>query len=137
MQNFLRHAATHTRYSAKFRSLEQIELATIIAKEFPEAKRKVFDVFDDYFAVTLGDDSRAGGFLKKLSFASKVANVANRAQDRAIKSAGLMTELDNQVKTAIRRGEITDPKVKGIIAFLCFVDFPEFGQAAAERNSRT
>jgi len=95
--------------------LEQIELATIIAKEFPEAKRKVFDVFDDYFAVTLGDDSRAGGFLKKLSFASKVANVANRAQDRAIKSAGLMTELDNQVKTAIRRGEITDPKVKGII----------------------
>ena len=26
-----------------------------------------------------------------------------------------MTELDNQVKTAIRRGEITDPKVKGII----------------------
>ena len=95
--------------------LEQIELAKIVAKEFPEAQRKVFDVFDDYFAVTLGDDSKAGGFLKKLSFASKVANVANRAQDRAIKSAGLMTELDNQVKNAIRRGEITDPKVKGII----------------------
>ena len=95
--------------------LEQIELAKIVAKEFPEAQRKVFDVFDDYFAVTLGDDSKAGGILKKLSFASKVANVANRAQDRAIKSAGLMTELDNQVKNAIRRGEITDPKVKGII----------------------
>jgi len=94
--------------------LEQIELAQIVAKEFPEAQRKVFDVFDDYFAVTLGDDSKAGGVLKKLSFASKLANVANRAQDRAIKSAGLMTELDNQVKTAIRRGEITDPKVKGI-----------------------
>ena len=94
--------------------MEQIELASIVGKEFPEAQRKIFDVFDDYFATTLGEDSKAGGFLRKLSFASKYANVANRAQDRAIKSAGFMTELDNQIKTAIRRGEIVDPEVKGI-----------------------
>ena len=95
--------------------LEQIELAAIVGKEFNEAQRKIFDVFDDYFAVTLGDDSKAGGFIRKLAFASKWANIGNRAQDRAIKSAGFMTELDNQVKGAIRRGEITDPEVKGAV----------------------
>ena len=95
--------------------LEQIELAAIVGREFNEAQRKIFDVFDDYFAVTLGDDSKAGGFIRKLAFASKWANVGNRAQDRAIKSAGFMTELDNQVKGAIRRGEITDPNVKSAV----------------------
>jgi hypothetical protein len=95
--------------------LEQIELAAIVGREFNEAQRKIFDVFDDYFAVTLGDDSKAGGFIRKLAFASKWANIGNRAQDRAIKSAGFMTELDNQVKGAIRRGEITDPEVKGAV----------------------
>jgi hypothetical protein len=86
----------------------------MVSKSFPEADRQLFKLFDDYFASTLDQKTGAGNVLKTINYVSQKANVLNRMQDRAIKSAGFMTELDNQIKVAIRRGEITDPDIKGI-----------------------
>lgn len=93
---------------------ESVQLAQMVSKSFPEADRQLFKLFDDYFASTLDQKTGAGNVLKTINYVSQKANVLNRMQDRAIKSAGFMTELDNQVKVAIRRGEITDPDIKGI-----------------------
>ena len=85
---------------------ESIQIASIIGKAFPEADRQIFKMFDDYFTSSLEKETNAGRVLKTLHFASKWANVANRAQDRSIKSAGFVTELDNQIKQAVRNGNI-------------------------------
>ena len=93
---------------------ESVQLAQMVSKNFPEADRQLFKLFDDYFSSTLSEKTGAGNVLKTINYVSQKANVLNRMQDRAIKSAGFMTELDNQIKVAIRRGEITDPDIKGI-----------------------
>ena len=63
-------------------------------------------MFDNYFATAVSDQTGAGGVIKTLHSMSKYANVLNRAQDRAIKSAGLVSELDSQIKQAVRTGDI-------------------------------
>lgn len=93
---------------------ESVQLAQMVSKNFPEAERQLFKLFDDYFSSTLSEKTGAGNVLKTINYVSQKANVLNRMQDRAIKSAGFMTELDNQIKVAMRRGEITDPDIKGI-----------------------
>lgn len=93
---------------------ESVQLAQVVSKNFPEANRQLFKLFDDYFSSTLSEKTGAGNVLKTINFISQKANVLNRMQDRSIKSAGFMTELDNQIKVAMRRGEITDPKITGI-----------------------
>ena len=93
---------------------ESVQMAQMVSKSFPEAERQLFKLFDDYFSSTLSEKTGAGNVLKSINYISQKANVLNRMQDRSIKSAGFMTELDYQIKNAIRRGEITDPEVKGI-----------------------
>ena len=106
------------------RPLESVELARIFAEKFTEADRRIFKVFDDYFSNSLENETQAGVVLKSLHKGSQYVNVLNRMQDRTIKSAGFLTELDNQLKQAINRGEIdaaslaikgSDGKVRGQI----------------------
>ena len=106
------------------RPLESVELARILAEKFTEADKRIFKVFDDYFSNSLENETQAGVVLKSLHKGSQYVNVLNRMQDRSIKSAGFLTELDNQLKQAINRGEIdaaslaikgSDGKVKGQI----------------------
>ena len=94
---------------------ESVELARIVAKNFDEADKKLFRVFDDYFSTDVQAKVGAGPVLKSLHKYSLAANVLSRMQDRAIKSAGFMAELDNQVKQGINRGDIVDDNVTGII----------------------
>ena len=53
-------------------------------------------------------------FLGSLNGVSQVANTLNRLQDRAIKSAGFLSELDAQIKQGINRGDIVDSSIKSI-----------------------
>ena len=85
---------------------ESIQIAQLVANKFPEADRQLFKMFDDYFATAVSDQTGAGGVIKTLHSMSKYANVLNRAQDRAIKSAGFVSELDSQIKQAVRTGDI-------------------------------
>ena len=88
------------------RPQESVEIARILADNFTEADRRIFKVFDDYFSSSLSQEADAGKLLKTLHKGSQYVNVLNRMQDRTIKSVGFLTELDNQIKQAINRGEI-------------------------------
>ena len=88
------------------RPQESVEIARILAANFTEADRRIFKVFDDYFSSSLDKEVNAGKILKTLHKGSQYVNVLNRMQDRTIKSVGFLTELDNQIKQAINRGEI-------------------------------
>jgi len=94
-----------------FNPEDAIPLARLVAKDFSKADKLLFQVFDDYMPVKREEL----GFLgKSLSTASNYLNVLNRQQDRAIKSASFLSELDAQIKTARNRGLITDTGVSGI-----------------------
>ena len=94
-----------------FNPEDAIPLARLVAKDFSKVDKLLFQVFDDYMPVKREEL----GFLgKSLSTASNYLNVLNRQQDRAIKSASFLSELDAQIKTARNRGIITDTSVSSI-----------------------
>ena len=94
-----------------FNPEDAIPLARLVAKDFSKVDKLLFQVFDDYMPVKREEL----GFLgKSLSTASNYLNVLNRQQDRAIKSASFLSELDAQIKTARNRGIITDTNVSSI-----------------------
>jgi len=94
-----------------FNPEDSIPIARLIANDFSKVDKLLFQVFDDYMPVKREDMGLIG---KGFSTASNYLNVLNRQQDRAIKSASFISELDAQVKTAINRGVIKDAKIKGI-----------------------
>ena len=94
-----------------FNPEDAIPLARLVAKDFSKADKLLFQVFDDYMPIKRDEL----GFLgKSFSTASNYLNVLNRHQDRAIKSASFLSELDAQVKTAVNRGIIKEPGIDGI-----------------------
>lgn len=94
-----------------FNPEDSIAIARLVAKDFSKADKLLFQVFDDYMPIKREDMGLIG---KGFSTASNYLNVLNRAQDRAIKSASFISELDAQVKTAVNRGIIKDAEIKGI-----------------------
>ena len=94
-----------------FNPEDAIPLTRLIANEFSQVDKQLFKQFDDYIPI---DREGSGRFIRGLNKLSQWANVLNRQQDRAIKSASFLSELDAQVKIARNRGDITDAAVEGI-----------------------
>ena len=94
-----------------FNPEDSIPIARLIAKDFSKVDKLLFQVFDDYMPVARDELGILG---KGFSTASNYLNVLNRHQDRAIKSASFLSELDAQIKTARNRGIITDKSVSGV-----------------------
>ncbi len=94
-----------------FNPEDAIPLTRLIANEFSQVDKQLFKQFDDYIPI---EREGSGKFIRGLNKLSQWANVLNRQQDRAIKSASFLSELDAQVKLARNRGDITDTAVKGI-----------------------
>ena len=90
---------------------DAIPLTRLIANEFSQVDKQLFKQFDDYIPI---EREGSGKFIRGLNKLSQWANVLNRQQDRAIKSASFLSELDAQVKLARNRGDITDTAVKVI-----------------------
>lgn len=86
-----------------------IEIARMVSDRFTAVDQLIFQVFDD----RVDFESEAGPIGLGMLKASKVLNILNSVQDRAIKSAGFLTELDYQIKQAANRGDIP-PSVNSV-----------------------
>tara|TARA_R110002072_G_scaffold192284_1_gene349292 strand:+ start:433 stop:4518 length:4086 start_codon:yes stop_codon:yes gene_type:complete len=94
---------------------DSIAITRLVAENFSEVDKKIFQVFDEYISTDkIGGNTKIDKFLGSLNGVSQVANTLNRLQDRAIKSAGFLSELDAQIKQGINRGDIVDPNIKSI-----------------------
>jgi hypothetical protein len=94
---------------------DSIAITRLVAENFSEVDKKIFQVFDEYISTDkLGGNTKMDKFLGSLNGVSQVANTLNRLQDRAIKSAGFLSELDAQIKQGINRGDIVDSSIKSI-----------------------
>ena len=94
---------------------DSIAITRLVAENFSEVDKKIFQVFDEYISTDkIGGNTKMDKFLGSLNGVSQVANTLNRLQDRAIKSAGFLSELDAQIKQGINRGDIVDSSIKSI-----------------------
>lgn len=98
---------------------DSIPLVRMISKSLPEVDKKIFQQFDDHIKI----DVEAGENLwdktvSGINKASQFANLLNRHQDRAVKSASFLSELDWLIKQDINRGRITEAGIDGIDSML-------------------